>query len=155
MADLLEAVLEETDAEPGRATAPLNPASRAGLYPGSTLAYGVPKPRQPQAPIQPGSTPEGGEDGEVGARFLAYNKLGWVVSKAGDGQNYIEVRTRSAATPSPYTYVYFMYTRPLVYLSAVVSAGQSPDTGCDILLLVLLHGQDKPDSPCGGSSMLM
>jgi hypothetical protein len=110
MFDQLDAVMEEAEVEAGRTTAALNPTSRGSLYPASTLAYGAPKPKQPQAPIQPGSTPEGGDDAEVAARFLAYNKLGWVVSKAGDGQNYIEVRSTGSMRYQQNSCIDIMFT---------------------------------------------
>jgi uncharacterized membrane protein YgcG len=69
-------------------------------------ALALPKPKKPQRPIQPGSTPAsssssgggaggdrdgGSSSGSGGARFLAYNRLGCVVSKAVDDHHVVEV----------------------------------------------------------------
>jgi hypothetical protein len=87
MLDELDAAMEE--AAGIKATHHALPGS---LYPRSGLSY-APKPKKPQDPIHPGSTPaEDSEAGEVAARFLAYNQLGCVLSKAGEGHNFIEVR---------------------------------------------------------------
>lgn len=82
MLDQLDAAMQEAEAAPRR------PAP-GSLYPGSY----APKPKKPQAPIHPGCTPEeDGEGNQLPARFLAYNALGAVVSKVGDGHNFVEVR---------------------------------------------------------------
>lgn len=52
---------------------------QARTYPGTggVVGHFAPKPKKPQAPIHPGSTPEDdGEGNEAAARFLAYNSLG-------------------------------------------------------------------------------
>lgn len=88
MLDELDAAMEEAGGI--KATHHALPGS---LYPSSSALGYAPKPKKPQGPIHPGSTPaEDSEGGEVAARFLAYNQLGCVVSKAGEGHNFIEVR---------------------------------------------------------------
>lgn len=56
--------------------------------PAATAGYNMSRPRPPQAPIHPGSTPAGSSGN---ARFLAYNQLGCVVSKAVEDHHTVEV----------------------------------------------------------------
>lgn len=76
LADILDeldaAVLEAgTGAGAGRGA-----QQQARTYPGIGGHF-APKPKKPQGPIHPGSTPEeDGEGNEAAARFLAYNSLG-------------------------------------------------------------------------------
>lgn len=85
-------LLDQLDAAAEEAAA----VTAAGGYGGSRFAplaagagYLAPKPRPPQGPIHPGSTPAGNSGG---ARFLAYNRLGCVISKAVDDHHTVEVR---------------------------------------------------------------
>jgi hypothetical protein len=88
--DDLDDLLDELDAEAGAAAQqradPTTAAGRAAL-----LARRLPAPKpQPQGPVHAGSTPA--EAGGAGGRFLAYNQLGCVVSKAVDDHHVVEVR---------------------------------------------------------------
>jgi hypothetical protein len=68
---------------------PSTAASRAALL-ARRLPAAAPKPKPPQGPVHPGSTPA--EAAACGGRFLAYNQLGCVVSKAVDDHHVVEVR---------------------------------------------------------------
>lgn len=71
---------------------------RPGAAATALMAPPAPRLPKPQAPIQPGATPEAPEGAPgAGARFLAYNAVGCVVSRRADGHRTVEVAFHDAA----------------------------------------------------------
>jgi hypothetical protein len=83
--DNIDELLDDADAAAQQRADPSTAAGRAAL-----LARRLPAPQpKPQGAVHPGSTPA--EAAAAGGRFLAYNQLGCVVSKAVDDHHVVEV----------------------------------------------------------------